>query len=134
MLERLAVNGMSSDEEDHYRGTKHYRVLKKRWRAQELTPWLRVFDAAYRKDRSVPFEQGQGAMPRLRYTSNAETHRPVRNAVKGLPRNAYDPDWVASLSSYERGRLGMIDEIYNFQHTAEAWLYVLSIFYVIHQC
>ena len=113
---------MSSDEEDQFRGIRRYRVLPKSWRAPELQPWLRVFDAVHRKKRVAPFEPGRGANPRLRFAAGTEVPRQVRNVVKGLPKAAYNPAWLATLSVLERKRLKVREEEADFTHSAEMLL------------
>lgn len=114
---------MSSDEEDHFRGVRHYKVLPKRWRAPNLSPWLHVFDAAYRKERLGPFGQTPGAMPRIRtFTTAVHAAGPVAKVVKGLPLNAYDSTFLESLTPFERARLKATEGNYWFEHTAQAWL------------
>ena len=109
-LELLGVNGMSSDEEDQYRGTKQYRVFKKVWREEAVTPWLRVFDAAYRRTRLEPMESGAGAVPRVRFVTNTVAPWPLRNVVKRLPKSAYDQTWLESLTERERRCLRVAED------------------------
>ena len=109
-LELLGVNGMSSDEEDQYRGTKQYRVFRKVWRAEEITPWLRVFDAAHRRARLEPMESGAGAVPRVRFVTNTVPPWPLRKVVKRLPKSAYHQDWLKSLTERERRCLRVAED------------------------
>ncbi|KAK7684253.1 hypothetical protein QCA50_012577 [Cerrena zonata] len=122
MLEKLGVNGMSSDEEDQFRGVRHYRVLPKRWRAPNLSPWLRVFDAAYRKERLGPFGQSPGAMPRIRTSTAAQTAGAVAKVVRGLPENAYNRTFLESLTPFERRRLRVSEGNYWFEHASQLWI------------
>lgn len=110
---------MSSDESDHDNGVTQYRVLIKPWRAPMLTPFLRAFDAAYRRSRFVPILQNtQGAHPHLRLApTNAPTRATTtRGAVVGLPINAYNPEWLSTLGRFDRDRLKET-EVYEFVHT-----------------
>ena len=121
ILVQLGVNGMSSDEESHFHGLRRYQILPKKWRAPQLSNWLRVFDAAYRKARSQPFEPGQGAVPRVRILAGSQdTPYTARKVVKGLPKNAYDPSFLNSLSTFEYNRLRITKPI-EFAHTNAAW-------------
>lgn len=106
MLERLGVQGMSSDESDREElprnprarlETPHFYVHSPRWRATRLTTWLHIFDAAHTVYRRSGEAGLRGAYPRLR-VQNMEN--PVfsssKKFVRGLPLNAYDQQWLAS--------------------------------------
>ncbi|KAK7686689.1 hypothetical protein QCA50_010289 [Cerrena zonata] len=120
MLQRLGPNGMSSDEEDHENGVVQYKVLVKEWRAEELTPWLRVFDAAVRYSRLEPFPRLRGCHPRIRHSS--EQQGSTTTGVTGLPHNAYNERWLQSLTAYRREQLDASEESYEFQHTPRAMM------------
>lgn len=122
IIRLLGRDGMSSDESDHENGVVQYRVLIKSWRNPALTPFLRVFDASYRRNRFVPILQNtQGAHPHLRLNSNKIDNS--RGAVAGLPINAYDPRWLQNLARYDRE---ILEEtaLYDFSHTPYALEYV----------
>lgn len=115
VLRLLGPEGMSSDESDHENGVVQYRVLIKSWRHPILTPFLRVFDASYRRDRFVPILQNtQGSHPHLRLSSNKVDDS--RGAPTRLPINAYDTRWLANLTQFDRERLEEGDP-YDFSHT-----------------
>lgn len=114
VIMQLGPDGMSSDEAESDGDTVRYRVLKHTWRAPELTPWLRVFDAAYRLDRMKPVAQRQGASPRIRYYTNLVSVS--LKVPQGLPRNAYNPEWLSSLLPLYRDRLRIRNEDYHFHH------------------
>ena len=106
---------MSSDEEDDKGSFVRYRVFKKTWRHADVTKFLRILDALYRMWRR---ESGQapkrGSMQRRRYLVDEEaTDRP---AVPRLPKNAYDPDWLAKLTPTELDDLSPSKEKYDFSH------------------
>lgn len=125
ILRLLGPDGMSSDESDHENGVVQYRVLIKSWRNPILTPFLRVFDASYRRDRFVPILQNtQGAHPHLRLASNKVDDS--RGAVTRLPVNAYDSRWLANLIPFDREMLQEGD-LYDFSHTNDVLECVTSL-------
>ena len=111
MLERLGVDGMSSDEttEDED-GTKQSRVLVKDWRSLELTHWLRQFD-------TIPENEGsRGRQPRFRFYSNKTQCN--TKPKKGLPCNAYNTSWKDGLPAYEKAELSIDVREYEFSTTS----------------
>ncbi|OBZ77588.1 hypothetical protein A0H81_02217 [Grifola frondosa] len=115
ILQDLGVDGMSSDESEHENGVIQYRVLIKSWRNPVLTPWLRTFDAAYRKDRlSGPSQSTRGAHPHLRLASQKVD---LRAPVIRLPFNAYNYEWLKGLSAFELESLAPQHREYEFLHT-----------------
>ncbi|OBZ73045.1 hypothetical protein A0H81_07122 [Grifola frondosa] len=100
ILQTLGVDGISSDESDHENGVAQYRVLVKPWRNPMLTPWLRTFDTAYRRDRLNGGNQTtRGAQPHLRLASQKLDYS--RPAVPRLPYNAYEVKWLQNLSQFD---------------------------------
>ncbi|OBZ66078.1 hypothetical protein A0H81_13919 [Grifola frondosa] len=114
ILQDLGVDGMSSDESEHENGVIQYRVLIKSWRNPVLTPWLRTFDAAYRKDRLGPSQSTRGAHPHLRLASQKVD---LRAPVIRLPFNAYNYEWLKGLSAFELESLAPQHREYEFLHT-----------------
>jgi hypothetical protein len=121
MLELLGVEGMSSDESDYDAdGLKQFKILVKPWRAAELTPWLRVFDAIHREQASNPV--CKGGTPRLRviHTDQSQVFIPVRR----LPINCYSQTWYKRLTTIAQEDLSAKKELYNFAHTPNIMQYV----------
>ncbi|KAA1478724.1 hypothetical protein DENSPDRAFT_753694, partial [Dentipellis sp. KUC8613] len=90
-----------------------YRVIRARWMSQQLIDFLRHLDVVYRRHYRNPIgahtKSGNG--PRVRRSPlRTETGHPP----PGLWRNCYDSDWLASLDSWERRDLGIVDEDYEF--------------------
>lgn len=109
---------MSSDEEDSGSAYRRYRVARKPWRHPQVTAFLRVLDAMHRRWRSRAGQGSlRGAPPRLRFESTdvSTESRPV----PGLPRNAYDPDWLNSLTTVQREDLHIDEQLYDFSHHVE---------------
>lgn len=114
---------MSSDESDSEETTSadglQFRVLSPRWRSQELTFWLRGFDAVHmirRKSGEGP-SGSRGAYPRLRaYSSGRKSS--AKTFVRDLPINAYDKRWLASQSNV---KVSVTPEnvLYEFTHAPE---------------
>ncbi len=117
MIQALGVNGMSSDESDHENDHQQYRIIVKRWRHPEVTPWLRVFDKLYHRYRlsGGDMQTLQGGFPHLRVESNISSDS---HPVSRLPRNAYSSQWLSSLN-----RLALQDLAphadYDFKHCTE---------------
>ena len=113
---------MSSDEEDATPGAfKQYHVFVKGWRSAALVELLRNLDALHRRYRS-PQGQGssQGSQPHIRYLSGQVANE--RKAVAGLPRAAYDANWLAARSEAELEELAIDETPYDFslsQHLSE---------------
>ncbi|KAI9060080.1 hypothetical protein FKP32DRAFT_1578784 [Trametes sanguinea] len=121
MLRILGPKGMSSDESAHENGVVQYRVLKKPWRADQVTVWLRTLDAIYRRDRFSPVNGAtRGAVPHLRLTSNRVSTRTP--PPPGLPINAFKPSWLSNLADFDREMLKISDEPYEFTHTTDVTL------------
>ena len=103
---------MSSDEFDTAPGqTKRYLVLKKLWRHPSLTAWLMVFNKLYAR---VRMNVTQGSRPRA--PSDRSLSSP---AVRGLPENAYNPDWLHDRTQYQKMLLQVQTVQYDFTHTPE---------------
>ncbi|OBZ70529.1 hypothetical protein A0H81_09423 [Grifola frondosa] len=125
ILMDLGISSMSSDESEHENGVTEYRVLIKPWRNPILTPWLRTFDAAYRKSRLGPGNTStRGAHPHLRIASQKVDAS--RSAQGGLPINAYNPRWLETLSDFELDVLSPKSSPYNFSHTASIMMMAQS--------
>ena len=93
MLEELGADGMSSDEEMSTPQGKQYLILVPKWRAPVLTPWLRVFDSLYLRNRNQAQNGDQrGSLPRRRNSSAKESLS--QSFVPGLPVNAYRAEWL----------------------------------------
>ena len=96
ILERLGMEGMSSDEED---SDGDYGVFKKVWRAKRVTFFLRILDSLHRMIRSSGGRGSQsGAKRRRRYLVDNETTSPP---PRKLPRNMYASDWLETLGRVE---------------------------------
>ena len=92
-LEQLGTCGMSSDKTLDDGDTKTFRVLTPWWRSPLVTAWIRYFDVLYNRARQdCIFGHGCGAFPRIHKTARRESRS--RNFVAGLPRNAYQQDWL----------------------------------------
>ncbi|KAH9855536.1 hypothetical protein C2E23DRAFT_724205 [Lenzites betulinus] len=119
MIMALGVKGMSSDESDHRNGIAQYGVFAKEWRNPIVTRWLRVLDSLYRRLRFGDADENKpGSQPHNRfYSDRVSTRRPP---VKGLPCNAYDPEWLRNLHPYDKKHLLVQEDVqYNFSHNPE---------------
>ncbi|KAH7903637.1 hypothetical protein BJ138DRAFT_1020316 [Hygrophoropsis aurantiaca] len=105
MVERLGRNGMSSDESDHGArgGDPTYNIVNKEWRANAVTDWLRTLDALHLRLRyKGAWEASAGAWPHCRSPSFKASSKP---AIKGLPRDFYDLNWLNSRTQFRREEL-----------------------------
>ncbi|EDR13086.1 uncharacterized protein LACBIDRAFT_322527 [Laccaria bicolor S238N-H82] len=127
ILQRLGVDGMSTDESDHEligTGIPQFRIRKKGWRDERLGVWLRKFDALHRFRRFAPIRRaGPGAQPRIRLISNVSSTRPP---VPGLPFNAYNANWLQHLPSWGATDLEVDSRRYCFQFNPQAEHVVLE--------
>jgi hypothetical protein len=105
---------MSSDESDHENRTPHYHVLLKQWRSPILVPWLHHFDKLHLESRFAFIAQGRRGCPPHGRVRSIKTD-PVTHVVHSLPKNAYNPSWLTSLSENELELLQPQDE-YDFLH------------------
>lgn len=93
MIQALGIDGMSSDEEEVLADGVQYRIQTPRWRAEMVTPWLRMFDAIYRYHRLENHTGDmRGTFPRRRIPTTTESTS--RKFVPGLPINAYKTQWL----------------------------------------
>ena len=94
---------MSSDESENEDLTKNPRFLvhRPRWRAEELSTWLRMFDSSHMIERRSCGDH-HGAYPRLRVYKSPQDFSKSTRFVPGLPINAYDPDWLARQADVDR--------------------------------
>jgi hypothetical protein len=94
VIERLGMDGMSSDESDtetnvHGIEVPVYRVKILAWR-RSMEEELAVIDQS-RKYATMNWVRGSRPGERRRHHDNAESGRP---AVKGLPESLYDAEWL----------------------------------------
>ncbi|KAI0695272.1 hypothetical protein C8T65DRAFT_584444 [Cerioporus squamosus] len=112
ILERLGINGMSSDEEDEGAPFVRYRVLVKPWRSKVVTAFLRALDALHRRYRKRGDSGSKrGSPPRLRYLCDRES---TSMAVPKLPINAYDDVWYEKQTGLKKDDLAARPTPYNF--------------------
>lgn len=100
MLERLGVDGMSSDESDSddlprvRRKRVSFKVLTPRWRNPALSDWLHTFDTVgwiHRRDKGPT----RGLHPRHRlHNQRTPKFSNSKKFVPGLPFNAYKTEWL----------------------------------------
>lgn len=104
---------MSSDETDS-ENTAQYKVFLKPWRHPRVQEWLRIIDRLYLINRQ---NNRQGSMPRPRLAT--EIVSDSKEYVTHLPKNAYEPVWLASLGVVERGQLMDTEVEYDFSFEPE---------------
>ncbi|KAF8880278.1 hypothetical protein BD779DRAFT_1675976 [Infundibulicybe gibba] len=133
MLQRLGTDGMSSDESEdedtHIRSAARldnprFKILEPRWRARQLTIWLRVIDSIHLVSRRCGDKSARGAYPRLRISNErAPEYSKSKKFVKGLPENAYDTIWLhEQYDAYVNVRPS--PERYDFNHSGELFEYI----------
>ena len=126
MLKELGVDGMSSDETDVGDPIGQKRILIKDWRNSNLTIWLRTFDEVYmrRREKPVGEEDLRGNLPHIRTPS--DKHSQSSKVVRGLPINAYEPEWLERLHPLDYADVDPKPTPYRFLHDNS----VISFLYV----
>jgi hypothetical protein len=122
MLEQLGVDGMSSDESGDDEDQHEYKILAPLWRAQEVAPWLRVFDTIHNILRTVGDPQAlRGSFPHRRILTSKKSEN--KKFVAGLPHNVYNQTWAAKeqLTQYI---LHPSPNAYDFSHQPNIIQYV----------
>jgi hypothetical protein len=122
MLEKLGVEGMSSDESETEDNQQEYHILVPTWRAPEIAPWLRIFDTIHHIFRIAGDPQAlRGSFPHRRILTAKKSAS--QKFVPGLPQNGYDPSWLsrAQLTQYV---LHPTPEAYDFSHEPNVVQYV----------
>ena len=125
LLARLSfktADGISDDEHEPDRistGTvrqPEYKIRMPWWRSSELTDWLRSLDVLHIASRfSASGHPLPGNWPRIRYDSSPTMFEyRTKTAIPGLPRNCYNPDFLAQLSDFHIEQLEIKDVDYNF--------------------
>lgn len=121
LLERLGVDGMSSDEsdvddaDDGGSRTRRpiYQVVTPAWRATEVGDWLEAFDSVYFLSRRSK-QDLRGQYPRLRGRIPVKVDDKAK-PVPSLPRNAYHASWI-TLQRQVEFRLKPLNQDYPFCH------------------
>lgn len=102
----LGVLGHSEDETDREHRTvdnrARYLIKRLEWRSDELTQYVRALDVVHLSTRwSRSGRPRRGQFPRIRVATRNKVDRDAR-PVPGLPRNFYDPSWLAAQSEEDR--------------------------------
>lgn len=103
--------GMSGDESDHEAGKRsrrcdrQYKIVNDNWRNPAIRRWLRILDLLYLVSKFNSLGRAsKGTWPRVRNPS----YKVVEGVpISGLPKNFYDPIWVADLSEAKCKALDM---------------------------
>jgi hypothetical protein len=110
---------MSSDESDDesQEPGKPCYVHRPLWRAEELSPWLRVFDSVHL---ALTREHGSGHGPHLRIYDHLSP-RISRNEkfIARLPVNAYDKRWLERRNN--DGISVYPSNVYDFRHDEDVF-------------
>ena len=100
LIDTLGTGGISCDETDTGKNARkqsdrpRYKIVELEWRSKKLTRVLRTLDLLHLAKRRYS-DNGRatsGAWPRTRIESNLKEDSP---AVKGLPKNCYNKEWLA---------------------------------------
>lgn len=128
ILERLGVEGMSSDESDTEEvignayvrcNNTRYRVKRPVWRAVVLDAWLRVFDTCYIVWRRTSSDTMHGSAVHLRERS-ADNWSSSKRFVSGLEKNAYNSEWLATRANTDL-TVYPLDGLYTFTHDSRIY-------------
>jgi hypothetical protein len=132
MIQRLGIDGMSSDESDYGELPRNpparmrpprYYVLQPLWRHPDLSAFLETFDVVYCILRRLSISR-RGAYARLRQ-QNATTvkYSTSKAFVPGLSVSTYSANWLEA-----RGDVEFVvfpsSEPYSFTHDPEVIRYV----------
>ena len=130
LLITLSTNheGISDDEDDPNRNfgqaRAEYKIRAPWWRSTELTIWLRSLDLLYLIRRfNTAGKASRGNMPRTRVESSPTTYDRTKGAIKGLPRNCYNPRFLSQLKRGHIEALGIEDVDYDFTMPSSLQLY-----------
>lgn len=103
ILERLGVQGMSSDESDgeapneiQHVSEPTFEILRPKWREPRLAGWLRCLDTLHMKSRRPDGKPARGNHPHQRVEGDSVKYSKSKGFVSGLPINAYEPRWLAT--------------------------------------
>lgn len=107
---------MSGDETEGEEKTwpAVFRQVDAEWMSKELILFFHRLDDIYREDWASPIgkERTSGNTPRVRLPSAGRVANTI--APKGLPRNCYNPSWLAKLKPYIIDELDIDDELHDF--------------------
>lgn len=120
ILQKLSINGMSSEEEDTENfgnlTVSVFRVKFCEWRAPEIDMYLSIID---KTGTAVLGSKGPRAAPRIKTNTPGKSKAPV-----GLPRKMYRSEWLEEMGSerpfYVRDELQVSEEIFDLLMLATA--------------
>ena len=105
MLQRLGVEGMSSDESESEdlmnqrpqtrRRAPLFYVRRPVWRNPAISEWLQIFDTLHIIMRRMLSPKSRGAYPRKRIHNPDGPFSTSKRFVCQLPTNAYNEAWLA---------------------------------------
>ena len=132
MIQRLGIDGMSSDESDYGELTRNppartrpprYYVLQPLWRHSSLSSWLETFDVVYCIIRRLGFRR-RGAYARQRQQNATRVrYSASKSFVPGLSISAYSDNWLAGRKDLDF-LIFPSPEPYSFIHDPEVIRYV----------
>ncbi|KAK0468966.1 hypothetical protein IW261DRAFT_1345683 [Armillaria novae-zelandiae] len=92
-LDLLGPEAMSSDEEAQQDLHTVYKIRMPYWRSDSVTAWLRSFDHFHNQRR---ISNAAGASLRIIPHAEEEQVNKTAQYKRRLPRNAYNPTWLAA--------------------------------------
>jgi hypothetical protein len=135
LLQRLGVDGMSSDKEDKpekfdphntARYSDTYRVLAPCWHLKDLTAFLQVVDSIQLLQRHLDIGRQWDNWPCTRLYNPSNPNLSARTEfLKNLPKNAYDSKWLGAFPNITSS-VNPAPE-YNLTHPPEVFQYVISL-------
>lgn len=110
LYKALGAEGMSSDESEVEWRTQgprprnmRYRVSIKPWLSEQVRLINETVDEAIEANKRASYLQVHGSNPHVRVRTNTLSANP--KIVVGLPRNAYDADWLRAQDDQMRAAL-----------------------------
>ncbi|KLO06160.1 hypothetical protein SCHPADRAFT_895681 [Schizopora paradoxa] len=104
----LGLDSMSDDERDGVGiyGERRFRIIEQEWKHPDLTYWVRILDGLYISTRfNEAGKPTPGNWPRIRLPPAPNAPKSKKLPPSGLPRNFFNPEYLASLYPYQLARL-----------------------------
>ncbi|KAH6903635.1 hypothetical protein BKA70DRAFT_1227571 [Coprinopsis sp. MPI-PUGE-AT-0042] len=110
VVEELGAGGMSSDEseyDEYEKKAAHTNIRSLPWRAEGIEELMKIIDRDAVNSTAGGFQRGGNpGLTRVRKLAPVASRR---LAMRGLPRNYYDEDWLNQLPPRQKKALGALD-------------------------
>ncbi|KAH6902934.1 hypothetical protein BKA70DRAFT_1228108 [Coprinopsis sp. MPI-PUGE-AT-0042] len=110
VVEELGAGGMSSDEseyDEYEKKAAHTNIRSLPWQAEGIEELMKIIDRDAVNSTAGGFQRGGNpGLTRVRKLAPVASRR---LAMRGLPRNYYDEDWLNQLPPRQKKALGALD-------------------------